>query len=235
MIPPILITGCARSGTSLVAGIVELCGSFGGETVSARQANKKGFFENLAIRSGLVKPLLKKIGADPMAQRPLPDIGDMHYLAETMADAWRQQVEDVMTSEGYTGGPWYYKGPKMTPMWPLWEAAFPDAWWVIVRRPDSGIAASCLRTHFMHRYKDAAGWQIWIDAHKERFEEMIAEIRHVREIWPQKIVVGDMSDAQELIRWLGLAWAGEAVSEFVEPALWSADHQEKEVARGAAV
>ena len=28
---PILITGCARSGTSMIAGVINICGAFGGD------------------------------------------------------------------------------------------------------------------------------------------------------------------------------------------------------------
>ena len=47
---PILVTGCARSGTSLVAGIVNICGAFGGVTRPGNPANEKGLFENISIQ-----------------------------------------------------------------------------------------------------------------------------------------------------------------------------------------
>ena len=39
---PIIITGCARSGTSLTAGVINICGAGGGEMSGATIYNKKG-------------------------------------------------------------------------------------------------------------------------------------------------------------------------------------------------
>ena len=39
---PILITGAARSGTSMSAGVVSLCGAWGGELSGPNVYNKKG-------------------------------------------------------------------------------------------------------------------------------------------------------------------------------------------------
>ena len=44
---PILVSGCARSGTSLVAQILHVCGAWKGETVAPDPAsNPDGFFEH---------------------------------------------------------------------------------------------------------------------------------------------------------------------------------------------
>ena len=59
--PPILLTGCARSGTSLTAGIVNLCGAFGGIMSGPNRNNAKGMFENSKIRNTIIKPYLQKI------------------------------------------------------------------------------------------------------------------------------------------------------------------------------
>ena len=41
---PILITGCARSGTSMVAGIINMSGAFGGVMAGPNKNNQKGNF-----------------------------------------------------------------------------------------------------------------------------------------------------------------------------------------------
>ena len=71
---PIFITGCARSGTSMTAGVINYCGAFGGQVAGATKNNRKGMFENNAIRELIVKPILRKHKFDPMGQNPLPDI-----------------------------------------------------------------------------------------------------------------------------------------------------------------
>ena len=43
---PIIITGCARSGTSMIAGIIHLCGAWKGNTSGPNKYNKKGNYNN---------------------------------------------------------------------------------------------------------------------------------------------------------------------------------------------
>src|SRR3990167_1759798 len=161
---PIFITGCARSGTSLTAGIIHLCGAFGGKMRRPNINNQKGMFENIAITQDLVKPFLKSIGADKMGQNPLPDPAKVVLKANILAHQWRQNVISILNSEGYIGDrPFFYKGAKMCLMWEIWHAAFPNAQWIIVRRNKEDIIDSCLRTSFMKAYKDRGGWAKWVD------------------------------------------------------------------------
>ena len=215
MIPPILITGCARSGTSMTAGIIDRCGAFGGRTSGPNTWNPKGMYENDEVRDKIVKPWLTLMGADPMGQHPLPDINKLLPLGNLL-----QKVEQIMKYGGYQDGPWYYKGAKMCLVWPEWHKAFPDALWVIVRRKDEDIVYSCMRTAFMRAFRDNDGWQGWVDAHKMRFEEMKSNGLNVREVWPSKFIAGDFSEIQALISDLGMVWNYEAVKGFVSPELW---------------
>jgi len=212
MIDPILITGCARSGTSMTAGIMDHCGAFGGRTIPGGHANPKGFFENREIRENLLKPYLILCGADPMGQKPLPEL---HHLLPL--ENLRAKVETVIKYHGYKDGPWYYKGAKLCLVWPIWHKAFPDAKWVIVRRNDEDIINSCMKTGFMRAYRDPEGWQKWIDHHKKRFEEMKEIGLQVREVWPTKFVEGDHSEIRETVEWLGLTFDEKIVEEIVVP------------------
>lgn len=217
---PILITGCARSGTSMVAGIVNLCGAFGGQLSGPTSNNRKGMFENSEIRNNIVKPYLRGIGADPMGQDPLPDLNKVASGLPGTAKKLRKAVVSTMRRQGYKDGPWFYKGAKLCLIWPLWDLAFPDAKWIVVRRPDEEIAASCLATSFMRAHHTAAGWQKWIDQHKARFQEMFTADIHSREIWSTSMIAGKFDDMLSVIDWCGLEWQGQAVREFVSPELW---------------
>jgi hypothetical protein len=219
---PILITGAARSGTSMTAGIIDIGGAFGGKLSPPNNNNKKGMFENSRIRQDIVKPFLRKLGVDPMGQDPLPDIKrqDVRATMGQNAVAIRNGAREIMREEGYAGGPWYYKGAKMCLVWPLWNNAFPGARWVIVRRDPKQIAHSCLTTSFMRAFNTQDGWLNWVAVHEKRFKEMHDEGLNVREMWPEKMVKGDFSEMQEIMGWLGLPWHDDRVREFVSPALW---------------
>jgi len=225
---PILITGAARSGTSMVAGAVHLCGAWGGNMSGPTPNNKKGMYENARIRNDITKPYLRQLGVDSMGQYPLPDVNTIPIPID-----WRRRVEKVIISEGYNEGPWFYKGAKMCLFWPVWHYAFPDAKWLIVRRKTSDIINSCVRTGFMRAFTnpeiramvgardEQEGWLWWVRKHEERFVEMIEAGLNVKIVWPQRMVNGDYKQLYETMEWLGLKWNSEVLS-FVDPKLWKA-------------
>jgi hypothetical protein len=225
---PILITGAARSGTSLIAGMINRCGAWGGKMSGPNLNNKKGMYENSEIRNNVVKPYLREIGVDPMGQFPLPDPHTMN-----IPNNWRSMIHSVIGRQGYNGGPWFYKGAKMCLMWPVWQHAFPNAKWVIVRRRTGDIVSSCIKTGFMRAFSDelaqrkvnvqneADGWKWWVHQHENRFIEMITEGLNVQIVWPERLVYGDYTQLMNTIEWLGLKWNPEAL-KFVDEKLWKA-------------
>lgn len=220
MIDPILITGAARSGTSMTAGIIHICGAFGGDTAGPNIHNQKGMFENLEIRNGLTKPYLKKIGCDPLGQKPLPNSRQVFEVTQNQGEEWRNRVRMVIQAQGYREGQWYYKGAKMCLFWYMWHLAFPEAKWVIVRRDPEAIAESCLRTSFMRAYKTKEGWLEWVKVHEDRFRQMRKAGLNIIEVWPNKIIEGDCTEMKAMIEQLGLEWKQNIVDAFVDPALY---------------
>jgi len=225
---PIFITGAARSGTSMIAGAIHICGAWKGTTAGATIHNKRGMFENSEIRNQIMKPYLRSIGMDPMGQYPLPDIAKISIPVD-----WRVRVENIMSEQGYKSGPWMFKGAKMCLMWPIWHYAFPNAKWIIVRRRSGDIATSCCKTGFMRAFRNEAiqksvgvknerdGWLWWINQHLERFREMINEGLNCKVVWPERMVGGDYQQVMETIEWLGLKWNSDVLS-FIDPKLWKA-------------
>ena len=228
---PILISGCVRSGTSMVAGIVNICGAFGGKLSGPTRYYQEGMYENKEIRNFLVKKWLAGERYDTMGQRPLPDIGHCKEVAPKMAESWLANVEIIMLKHGYIHGPWFYKDAKMCLMWPIWTLAFPESHWLIVRRNDEEIARSCLRTGFMQAYRDMRGWLWWVGEHKERFQEMAEAGLKIREVWADKIVRGELREIKEAIDWLGLNWNEKAVIDFVAPGLWGQGRYDVQLTR----
>ena len=213
---PILITGCARSGTSLTAGIINICGAFGGTMTGPTQYNQRGQFENDVIREKLVKPYLESMDCDRLGQWPLPDRKKLKK-----APNWGKDVTGVLKKQGYASGPWMYKGAKMCLVWQMWHKAFPKAKWLIVRRRDEEIVASCLRTGFMRHFKSESGWQKWVDWHKECFAEMLEDPDvDAQEVWPELAIRGDLSEMERVVKQLKLKWDEQEIHHFVTPKLW---------------
>ena len=231
---PILITGAARSGTSMVAGIINICGAFGGDMSGPNRNNAKGMYENAAIRNNIVKPFYRTMNVDPLGQYPLPNIDEIRIPTD-----WRSKVEGVMKKEGYTDGHCFYKGAKMCQHWPVWAYAFPDAKWIIVRRKTSDIINSCIRTGFMRAFHNSntqravgaktewEGWLWWVHQHENRFVEMMQEGLNCRIVWPDRMVDENYQQMEETIEWLGLEWKDQEVKDFISPKLWKSKQLKK--------
>jgi len=230
---PILITGCARSGTSMVAGAVHLCGAFGGIMRKPNRFNEKGMFENDAVVNALIKPYLRSHNLDPLGQFPLPILNRLR-----IPNDWKERIEKIMLNEGYKEGPWMYKGAKMCLIWPVLHYTFPNAKWIIVRRRTADIVHSCVHTKFMRAFRnediqrkvyvknEREGWLWWVHQHEKRFVEMITEGLNCKVIWPHRMVRGDYQQMMETIEWLGLSWKTEVLN-FVDPKLWHARAKSK--------
>lgn len=216
---PILVTGAARSGSGMIAGLFNKCGAFGGE-----MSNKRGLYENDKIREVLVKPYLRRCKADEKGQYPLPDFGKDVIIPTS----FRAMVEQIMLDEGYKGGEWLYKDARIALMWPVWHYAFPNAKWIIVRRRTGDIIQSCLKTGYMTAYKDEAGWLSWVHEYEKRFISMIEEGLNCKQIWPERMVTGDYQQLYETLDWLGLEWKSEVLT-FIDPLLWGSRKKERRV------
>ena len=220
---PVLVTGTPRSGTSMVGGVINICGAFGGLLSGPNLNNQRGMFENHRVRNELMKPYLKELGVDPKGQYPLPDIETL-----PIPNDWRTRVENIFLEQGYKGGPWFYKGAKMALTWPMWNYAFPNAKWIIVRRRDENIVDSCMKTGFMNAFNKREDWHWYVYYHKERFVEMVMSGLNVKQVWPEKMLYGDYEEMYDTIRWLDLTWKPQKVYNFISPKLWHHQTKKKE-------
>ena len=158
----ILITGCARSRTSMPTAMLQACGANLGRPADVNDLN-----ENLAVRQNILKPMISRFGGDPLGQTHFPNPN-----AVKPVEGLKFRALDAL------GGPradLAYKDAKLALVWQSWADAFPDAKWVIVRRSREGIIDSCIRTSFMRAYGDSrTGWGAWVDAQVARFDAMKA-------------------------------------------------------------
>lgn len=194
------VTGCARSGTSLTTGILRACG--------ARLGPVNPLNENTKVRDRIIKPYLESLGCDPLGQHPLAEPNNLKPYPE-----FREHVLNALS------GADTYKCAKAGPIWPLFDEHFPDATWVIVRRRQEDIVASCKRTHFM---KKSPNWNEWVNYHLQRFDEMkLAMKDRVFEVWPHE-GIKNPDYFRPLIEWCGLEWRPDAVRDVINPNQWHA-------------
>lgn len=216
--PPILITGAGRSGASMIAGVLNICGAFGGEIEGSNR-----HFENIKIRDRIIVPYLKSIGADTEGQFPLPYTNKLSIPTD-----WASCIIEIMKEDGYRGGPWMVKGSRICLTWPIWHYAFPNAKWLIVRRRTGDIISSCIKTDFMRAFKqgenrkailantEAEGWKWWVHQYEQRFVAMINDGINCQVIWPERMVRGDYQQMFDVVDWLGLKWKTEALN-YIDP------------------
>jgi hypothetical protein len=226
---PILVTGIPRSGASIIAGVINLCGAFGGD-----MSLHPGSYENGAIQQFIETPYLESIGADPMGQHPLPS-----EINNTPLN-WQKLVDTQLLAEGYTKGAWMYKSARAALLWKVWNNAYPNAKWVIVRRRTGDIVQSCLKTGYMAAFiskdnRDAinvnteeAGWLWWVHEYEKRFVEMITEGVNCKVVWPERMVNGDYRQMYEVLDWIGLPWKTQVLT-FVDPLLWGSRNKERRI------
>ena len=215
MHPPIIITGCARSGTSLTCGVLAACGVQFGETIGATPANPKGQWENRAIISEIQKPYLNRVGVDPLGQYPLPD-----PKALPRDSGRRERVLDIAAEQGIdTDKPWAFKDAKALLDWQVWAKAFPDAVWVVTHRPAGEIARSCLRTPFMRAYSTEAGWREWVGEHEMRIRALLAHCNGYRVHTPA-IAAGNEDVIRPMVKRLGLKYQRKRIMDWIDQELW---------------
>lgn len=196
MTPPLFITGCPRSGTSLTTYAFKACGMWAGKTTTQ--------CENHRIREHILKPMLRNGGMDPIALRSWADI------TEGDPDRLRSAVLQELRKQGYTGGPWLYKDVKLVFCWRVWKEAFPEAVWVTVWRSPEAIVESFGR------------WGL--SANVEFDHERVVKEHHDRagripslDVFPDDLLKGDDSRYRFVANRLGITWDPDAVAEVVDP------------------
>lgn len=198
----IFITGCARSGTSLTAKILQRLGCSLGPVNS--------LYENLSVREGILKPYLRSIGADPLGQKTLPDTTRLISIADLKC-----RIENEIPGPE----PRAYKDAKLVLVWPIFHAAFPDAVWVIVRRDAEAIADSCMRTNFMRAYQTKEQWLGWVHEYETRMEIM-RRMLNVVETWPDKYIK-DPAKFKNVASKCGLEFSEEIVANCIDNRAWT--------------
>jgi len=203
---PILITGIERSGSTIVAKIIESCGVFTGCTTRMH--------ENHSIKT-LVSRLYGDNNLDPRGQFPIPEQPYINLYTHN----WKSTIKKILDREGYKGDNlWLYKSSRIGQTWPVWNNLYPEAKWIVVRRRTGDIVQSCIKTGFMSAFKDksnlqkinavneADGWLWWVHEQENRFVEMVDAGLNCKVIWPERMRDGDFEQMYEILNWLGLEW-----------------------------
>lgn len=212
----IIVTGAQRSAASIVTGTIAISGAWC--SVPVKPWDVRSNLEDMEVYRAIVKPAMRGLGADPRGQRPLPLLERCEAVAKTVSSRWRDRLLSILESGGYGGGPVVLESSAACLSWPIWNAAFPAARWVIVRRRDGAIIESCMRTRYMAGYKDREGWAHWLSTIKGRFEQLKGIGAH--EVWVEPIFEGNLGDLADIVRSVGLTWDENAARSMLAPIAW---------------
>jgi len=201
----IFVTGCARSGTTLITRMLEACG--------ADLGNCGGLAEHMPFKNRVLKPYLRKNGADCMGQSPLPDWENLLPYPELYGDTMR-----------YAGDADVIKDVKTVLIWPRMVEAFPDAKWLIVYRHPDKIAESCMRTKFMMKLHSHEAWKEWAEHYHSCCDELrkVADTRTV----VTSEVIADVTALKEAVEWLGFEFDAKKVKKCIRKDKWHGDKTE---------
>jgi len=215
---PIFVLGLPRSGTSLVAGALKICGAWLGDTVpGGGEENPKGFFENIYLREQINKKILGALQVDPLGVQTLPALDNLPPV-----EGLEELIKIGLEADGYDyTKPWLFKDAKLTLLWPIYLKVFPKAHWVIVRREEEHIISSCLNTSFMKKQSiDPEFWIKWTGEYLTRLDTLKQSGCAYSEIWTPSIIDGDLTNLEKLSHALDLTWDSHALKEFITPTYW---------------
>ena len=209
----ILVTGPPRSGTSMVAGILAICGAFPGFTIGPVPHNAKGTFQNQVIMELIINMLI--------AFRLYNEWG-MHVIPERspfIADL-RERVDQTLLAQGANGLQMMVKAPQISLMWETWHQAYPEAKWIWCDRDKEAVARSCIRAAKYESLTDPPynfqEWKAWVEAHDTKLFEIAEEIEDFTIIDSRKVADGDYDHLKSFVDYAGLVWKEEEINEFVD-------------------
>ncbi|MCK4819383.1 sulfotransferase [bacterium] len=207
---PILIAGAARSGTSLVAGIIHRHGTVSGELGKlGDQWNPTGYYENYEIIDKVDKRLLRDAGYDVMGQYPLP-------REPLPAEDIRERVEKIAMEQGIRPGDnWYFKDAKLLLVYKSYLKSFPSSKIILVRRDGNDIIQSCMRTPFMTKRETSDQWIDWLEDHERFMGYLKSESSNVVEIWYEDLQAGNYTGISNVIKWLGFEFDKEIINNII--------------------
>lgn len=113
-----LVLGTARSGTSALAGVLDLLGVELGSRLRPARAdtNAKGFFEHVGVHAHHTE-LFRLTGSDWAALEPRPE----RFWNTVAATPIRSSLQELLAREFGEHPLWGFKDPELCLLFPLWE------------------------------------------------------------------------------------------------------------------
>ncbi|BBK35787.1 sulfotransferase family protein [Allostella sp. ATCC 35155] len=211
--PVVVVLGMHRSGTSLLASLLQAVGVELGPDLLLDQTpdNEAGYWEHKEIAEAQ-EAILSQLGRTwylPEGQVPLPAgwwrLPEMRPHRRRLADIVRRETSETV-------GPWGFKDPRTVRLLPLWLDIFADlgpqlgiepVWLLAIRNPEA-VAQSLAKRD---RMSMAAAQLLWLDHTLDAFRYVGDRIAAVVDYddWFAR----PLATARATIDRLGLAWPAD--------------------------
>lgn len=142
---PVVVAGMHRSGTSLVASMLEASGiAMGDSQLAADSHNPRGYFEDVEFLSLQRRMLWAATPNDDGGHR---DWGwtESESLAETVFPSFGREAKALLEARVGIRGLWGWKDPRTTLLLEFWRPYLPEAMYVFVYRHPWEVADSMQR------------------------------------------------------------------------------------------
>lgn len=159
----IVILGMHRSGTSMVSGIINKLGVFGGDAMALEQASKwnpKGYWESPELRHANNR-ILSAVGRR---------WDRVHALDEAMLESQRERIsaickelQPILQAFGQHGD-WAVKDPRMCLLLPVWRGFLRNPVAVLVVRNPVEVAESLHKRDQLPYVAGVALWEFYTRA-----------------------------------------------------------------------
>lgn len=142
-VPPLVITGMPRSGTSALARLLATAGlQLGDELMPPSEANRLGFYEDVEFYELNRELLAAALAGEPELQ-PRWAYAERADLARI--DGLREKAEQLVARRMARGHAWGFKDPRATMLLDLYDAIAPGARYLFPYRPPWEVLDSLMR------------------------------------------------------------------------------------------
>ena len=202
----VLVLGMHRSGTSMLAGILDCLGCKGPRTrPDPSDGNPKGYFESRPIFQ-LNDEILEAAGTRWDDWQPMRE----GWFLSSRFNEFRERGAELIASEYDGASLIYLKDPRMCRLLPLWQTVFADM----------GYRVACIHTH-RHPVDVATSLKLRESVEVEPSLGMLSWLRHTLEAEQASRGLPRIftSYARLLHDWRGFARGAEEIFGFAWPAM----------------
>jgi len=203
--PPICIAGMHRSGTSMVARLLNQCGlHIGDESDLLEPApdNPGGYWENARLKE-LNEEILAQFGGG----WDLPPVFEEGWEQRAELDPFRKRAEKL-TQELETSQTWGWKDPRNSLTLPFWKTLFPNLRVVVCLRNPLEVAYSLQKRGYSSH---AFGFNLWLKYNEQVLAESAPEDKIITHY--ESYCVNPRDELRRVLDWLGWSVSDAAIDD----------------------